>query len=127
MKSRERKLTARTSIVFVATAETTRVYRSTAEVPPTLRKQLEETTGGSNSATILIADKRGREELVRALQGLPSAVQSRLACTIQSKRAKANPPPVKVVSEARSVRFWLELSLPFAVGGLLWLLLSWKT
>lgn len=126
MNSRARKLTARTSIVFVATAETTGVYRSTAEVPLTLRRRLEETTGGANSATILIADRRGREELVRALQGLPSSVQSRLACTIQAKRAKADSQRASV-SEARTVRFWLELTLPFVVGLLLWALLSWKT
>jgi hypothetical protein len=126
MDSRTPRVTSRTSIVFVGTAEATRAYRSPAEVPPQLRKRLEETTAGANSATILIADRRGREELLRALQGLPSEVQSRLARTIQSRRTQADAtrvPPAK----KRAVRFWLELTLPFVAGSLLWLLLSWKT
>jgi hypothetical protein len=126
MDSRTPRVTSRTSIVFVGTAEATRVYRSAAEVPSPLRKRLEQTTAGANSATILIADRRGREELVRALQGLPSDVQSRLARAIQSQRTKAD--GVRVAAPRnKGVRFWLELTLPFVAGSLLWLLLSWKT
>jgi hypothetical protein len=126
MKSRTPRVTSRTSVVFVGTAEATRVFRSAAEVPQPLRKRLEETTAGANSATILIADRRGREELVRALQGLPSEVQSRLAHAIQSRRAKPDGTRVRA-TQSRGVRFWLELTLPFVAGSLLWLLLSWKT
>lgn len=97
------------------------------EVPPNLRRRLEETTTGTNSATILIADKRGREELVRALQGLPSDVQSRLARTIQSRRAKAEAERAIAPKPKHRLRFWVELLLPFAVGFALWLLLSWKS
>ena len=128
MPSRTPRLTAKTSTIYIATAGETHVYRSVGEVPPPLRRRLEETTTGSNSATILIADKRGRAELVRALQGLPSDVQSRLARTIQSRRAKVEaqrlPPPPK---PHQTVRFWVELLLPFGVGVALWLLLSWRS
>ncbi len=128
MASRTPRLTAKTSTIYIATADETHIYRSVGEVPPPLRRRLEETTTGSNSATILIADKRGRAELVRALQGQPSDVQSRLARTIQSRRAKAEaervPEPPK--SHTR-VRFWAELLLPFGVGVALWLLLSWRS
>jgi hypothetical protein len=48
------------------------------KVPAKLRKQLEDSTNSFNSATILIADWRGREEIVRALDGLPSSLRSRL-------------------------------------------------
>lgn len=125
MPSRTPRLTAKTSTIYIATASQTHVYRSVGEVPLSLRRRLEETTTGANSATILIADKRGRAELVRALQGLPSDVQSRLARTIQSRRAKAEaerlPPPPK---PHHTVRFWIELLLPFGVGVALWLLLT---
>src|SRR6185312_14678927 len=84
LRSRMEKLTAKSSTIFIATSDETRVYRSVGEVPPHLRRRLEASTSGSNSATILIADKRGREELVRALQGLPSEVQSRLANTLRT-------------------------------------------
>jgi hypothetical protein len=127
MPSRTPRLTAKTSTIYIATADETHIYRSVGEVPPSLRRRLEETTTGSNSATILIADKRGRAELVRALQGLPSDVQSRLARTIQTRRAKAEaeriPEPPK---PHQRVRFWAELLLPFGVGVALWLLLSWR-
>ena len=127
MKSRTPRMTAKTSTIFIATADETKVYRSVGEVPPKLRRKLEETTNGANSATILIADKRGREELVRALQGLPSDVQSRLARTIQSRRAKAEAERVAPAQPKQRLRFWAELLLPFAVGFGLWLLLSWKS
>lgn len=127
MKSRTPRLTAKTSTIFIATGNGTRVYRSVGEVPPKLRRQLEETTSGTNSATILIADKRGREELVRALRGLPSDVQSRLARTIQARRARVEADRVVVVQPKRKLRFWVELLLPFLVGFALWLLLSWKS
>jgi hypothetical protein len=127
MKSRTPRLTAKTSTIFISTGDGTRVYRSVGEVPPKLRRRLEETTTGENSATILIADKRGREELVRALRGLPSDVQSRLARTIQSRRAKAEAERVSLPPPKHRLRFWVELLLPFGVGFALWLLLSWKS
>ena len=42
------------------------VYRSVAEVPASLRKILQDSTSSANSATILIADRRGKEEIARA-------------------------------------------------------------
>lgn len=119
------KLTAKSSTIFIATHEETRVFRSVREVPPELRKRLEETTSGANSATILIADKRGREELVRALQGLPSEVQSRLANTLRAnqKRQAAFTPKQK---HRRQLRIWLEILAPVAVGFSVWLLTSMR-
>jgi hypothetical protein len=126
MPSRTPRLTTKTSTIFIATASETHVYHSVGEVPAPLRRRLEETTTGANSATILIADKRGRAELVRALQGLPSDVHSRLARTIQSRRAKAEAQrPPEPARRRLDIRFWAELLLPFCIGGALWLLLSW--
>jgi len=112
-------LTARSSTIFIATGLGTRVYRSVDEVPPSLRRKLQETTRGLNSATILIADKRGREELVRALQGQPSQVQCRLAETIRTRQSDSNSKPSRGFL-ARRVRIWLELVLPLAVAAVLW-------
>jgi hypothetical protein len=111
------RLTAKTSTIFISSGETTKVYRSMGEVPPGLRRKLQETTKGMNSATILIADKRGREELVRALQGRPSDVQCRLA---DSLRAGQEPEGCGAKSRF-SLRTWLELLLPVAIGASLWL------
>ncbi len=114
-------MTGRSSTIFIAAGgEETRVYRSVEDIPVGLRRKLQDSTRGTNSATILIADKRGREELVRALQGQPSQVQCRLAETIRSRQV------TEVVSEKKkqpvlgSFRTWLELLLPIAIGASLW-------
>lgn len=115
-------MTARSSTIFIAAGrDETRVYRSVDEVPASMRRKLRDSTCGSNSATILIADKRGREELVRALQGQPSQVQCRLAETIRSRQVS------EVTSEKKkkervhgSLRTWMELLLPIAIGASLW-------
>lgn len=59
----------RTSTILVAVGNKTRIYRSAKQMPAELRRRLEKTTTGTNSATILIADKRGREEILRAVRG----------------------------------------------------------
>src|ERR1700760_3880315 len=116
------RLTARSSTIFIATSEKTRVYRSIAEVPPPLRRKLQDSTRGINSATILIADRRGREELVRALQGRPSEVQCRLANNIRSKDPAES--ATRRFHIPNGVRIWLELLLPVAVGASLWFLIG---
>jgi CHAD domain-containing protein len=116
-------LTAKSSTIFVATDQGTSVYRSMKDIPVPLRRKLQESLQGMHSATILIADKRGREELIRALQGQPSSVQCRLAelhrNRQQSAQTPAEPPP-KLRLQLRSLRNWLELLLPLAVGASLW-------
>ena len=113
------KLTAKSSTIFIGTSDATRVYRSVREVPADMRRRLQESTSGANSATILIADKRGREELVRALQGLPSEVQSRLANTVranQQRKAQSPRPPARRIN----VRLWVEILAPVALGAAAW-------
>jgi len=115
-------LIARTSTIFISTgSNATYVYRSMAEVPPPLRRKLQSSTRGINSATILIADKRGREELVRALQGEPSEIWS-LVGAARSRQTDASPKPAR--KRLPSLRTWLELFLPVAIGASLWLLIE---
>ena len=116
-------LTARSATIFIAQGEKTEVYRSVDEVPSELRRKLVESTRGLNSATILIADKKGREELVRALQGQRSSIQCRLAETIRSRQPQVSKPEAKT-SGIRSVRTWLEFLLPVAIGASLWFLID---
>lgn len=113
------RLTAKTSTIFISNGEKTNVYRSLNEIPPGLRRKLQESTQGINSATILIADKRGREELVRALQGRSSDVQCRLAENMRAKERERR--PGRIAKTAFSLRTWLELLLPVAIGASLWL------
>ena len=118
------QLTARTSTIFISTSDDTKVYRSVEDVPLPLRQKLLECTRGMNSATILIADKQGREELVRALQGRPSEVQCRLVDNLRSRQPEAkdcNKDNAEDSSElVKSLRFWLEVLLPVAAGASLW-------
>jgi len=118
------QLTARSSTIFIATGAKTRVYRSVNDIPPGLRRRLTESTHGMNSATILIADKRGRAELVRALQGRSSEVQCRLVEALRSRRAEEPSPLQKRRFGFGSVRRWLEFLLPMALGASLWFLIE---
>ena len=111
-------LTAKSSTIFIATGAELRVYRTLEEIPPGLRRKMQQTTRGVNAGTILIADKRGREELVRALDAQPVPVERRLADTVL--QLPPEPPQAKKRIELASLRTWLELLLPVAIGASLW-------
>lgn len=118
-------LTQRTSTIFVAIGGETRVYRSVEEIPPALKRKLQNVTRGMNSATILIADKRGREELMRALEEQQRTTGASESATITSAE------PAEKRQESKWTRFaslktWLELLLPLAIGASLWVLIEWR-
>jgi len=56
------RVTLKSSTIFISVGNKTEVYRSVEDVPPALRKKLDQSTNGINSATILIADRKGKEE-----------------------------------------------------------------
>ena len=117
------RVTVKSSTIFIAVGDQTRVFRSVADVPPRLRKKLEQSTNGINSATILIADRRGREEIVRAIRGLPSGVRSRFAASLRTEAADERP----LTRRLRGLwRNWAEILLPGAIGLLVWLLFSMR-
>ena len=72
----------KTSTILISAGRTDAVYRSVAEVPQRLRQRLLKYTSGINSATILIADRRGKEELAKAIRRLPGNAQQRLLDTV---------------------------------------------
>jgi hypothetical protein len=118
------RVTVKTSTIFISVGEKTKVYRSVNDVPPPLRKKLEQSTNGINSATILIADRRGREEIVKAIRGLPSGVQSRLTSSIAPTQDR--PKPESPVVSRALWRNWVEILLPGAIGAVVYLLFSMK-
>jgi hypothetical protein len=80
-----------TSTVLISTGAGDLVYRSVEEVPAGLRSQLMKSTNGSNSATILIADRRGRQEIARAMRNLPGPTQRRLIHSILGSNGQDAP------------------------------------
>jgi len=121
-------VTAKSSTIFIATGEETHVYRTVEEIPAALRRKLQQTTRGINAGTILIADKRGREELVRALEAQPRDVKRRLgesvlSCGSPEQTADSTPPESAARGKGLQlgdVRTWLELLLPVVIGASLW-------
>ena len=65
--------TFQTSTVLISSGGEDLVYRSVDDVPPRLRTRLMRSTSSSNSGTILIADRRGRKEIARAMRKAPAA------------------------------------------------------
>jgi hypothetical protein len=123
------RVTVKTSTIFIAKGGKTQVYRSVSEVPPRLRQELEKSTNSFNSATILIADRRGREEILRALNGLPSGLRTRLASSLASKPV-VSPSFSPMAATNQTVAFlrrnWAEILLPGAVGLIVWLAFNYR-
>jgi len=78
-----------TSTVLISEGGSEAVYRSVAEVPAHLRSKLEKCTNGANSATILIADRRGQREIAKAMRNLPGPAQRRLMHSLLGRAAAA--------------------------------------
>jgi hypothetical protein len=76
-----------TSTVLISTSGTDQVFRSVDEVPAGLRTRLLKSTNGANSATILIADRRGRQEIAKAMRNLPGPVQRRWMQSLMATEA----------------------------------------
>jgi len=127
------RVTVKTSTIFIAKRGRTQVFRSVNEVPPKLRKELEESTNSFNSATILIADRRGRAEIMKALNGLPSGLRSRLTASLAPRPAavvepaSARAPQAGLAPWLRLLhRKWLEITLPSAVVLVVWAVFHYR-
>jgi hypothetical protein len=83
--------TFQVSAVLISTSSADRVYRSVDEVPDRLRTRLLKSTNSPNSATILIADRRGRKEIAKAMRKLPGPAHRRLLRSVLSSDAVAQP------------------------------------
>lgn len=73
--------TVKTSAIFIATRDRTEVYRTLEEVPVSLRRKVAQVTTDENATTVVIADRRGAQELLRSrrLRAAGELPASRLA------------------------------------------------
>lgn len=56
----------KTTSVLIASDEVNAIYSSLQDVPEPLRRRVQASTTGRNSGTIVIADRRGKEEIEKA-------------------------------------------------------------
>ena len=109
------KRVIKTSAIWIAHGRKTKVYQSVDEVPPGLRRKLEESISGPGSKTILIADRNGREEIRQTLQGNSPEVQNPPSFPGLVQSFEANDP-----SATGWRTFWKEaVLLAAAAAGLL--------
>ena len=116
------RITVKNSTVFVAVDDETRVFRSVDEVPPEWRKRFENPKGGLKPQTILIADRKGREEIMRSLQGQPSSIQTRWKApqAMVSVGAVKRFSPFAFQSALRNPQVWAEIGFVAALAGAIW-------
>lgn len=107
----------KTSTILISAENTEGVYRSVEEVPEPLRKKLLRSTNSLNSRTLLIADRRGRQEIVRALKKLPGTSQRRLSDALAGKIPQPSFPKPTAAQT-------IGILLAGAIGLAAWLLLS---
>ena len=115
------RFTVKNSTVFVAVDDETKVFRSVDEVPPEWRKRFENPKGGLKPQTILIADRKGREEIMRSLQGHPSSIQTRWKAP-QTVVGEAMSRSSRLASRPawQSPQVWAELGFVMALAGAIW-------
>lgn len=112
------RVTLKSSTIFISVGDKTRVYRSVDDVPQPLRKKLEQSTNGIHSATILIADRRGREEILKAIRG-GSNLKTRATSFLRDEPVPNNEPTHLAI---RLLRASVEFVIPAAIGWLTYLL-----
>ena len=107
--------TVKTSAILIADGRRTAVYRTVEEIPPELRRKLAESTAGSNAATVLIADRRGAQELLRA--NIRALIEERIAAAPRFRALVRG----DVLRAARFLRaHWLGFTVPVAAALALW-------
>jgi hypothetical protein len=107
--ARTTSVVMKTSAVLIAAGGERQVYRSVAEVPASVRKLLQDSTNSRNSATILIADRRGKEEIAKALDRVSEPVP-----------APAASPVWRLFG--LSWRNWVGVAIGFVSGVAAWLI-----
>jgi hypothetical protein len=94
--------------VLVSSGDRLTAYRSVEEVPVEIRRRFLDRTGDLRTATILIADRKGREELLRASAENEAVLETRQFT-----------PALWV-----NLRPWVEGAVLCALGAAVWALIA---
>jgi hypothetical protein len=117
--------TLRTSTILIAVDGKMRLFRNRQEMPARLRERMRKALQSNDASTLLIADRRGRTEILKLLRGEPSALKPSNHGPL---RARMDPPAKKTTPAARGVELlpaWLRpiwvraaiaLLVPAAIG-----------
>ena len=93
------------SRILVASGRGIRIYRTSGEMPSSIRRRMEATMAGRRAITFVIADREGREELRRLERGREALGES--------------------ARRMRRLRTWLQALLcAAAAGAACWIALS---
>ena len=109
----------KTSTILISANDADAVYRSLEDVPEPLRGKLLKSTNSLSSRTILIADRRGRQEIARALRKITGRSRRKLASSLVSDNVDASDAAPRL-SIAQTIGMLLAGGLGFAA----WLILS---
>jgi len=109
------------------------VFRSKAEMPAEVRSKMQKALHGPGAGTILIADQRGRKEILKMLRGEPSVLRSAGPASIRNRTPVK---PERRLAAARTtvslpewlrprwVRAAIAFFLPAAIGAGFYALLT---
>ena len=97
----------------MSTGRRTRVFKSIEEMPDGLKKRVTENISGPNSRTLIVADRRGREYLLKALKSACSE-----SVEEQRKLRKA-----KLSNDLKLLNaYWIEIGLISLLSAACWAL-----
>ena len=118
--------TFKTSTIFVSDRHGLRVYPSRAEMPPHLRTRLDQSLNGGMAATVLIADPRGRDEILKTLRGEVSALNDGVPglARRRSRETETTLAAGPVWLRSPVVRLLIAFGVPFLFGLGFWALLA---
>lgn len=111
----------KTSTILISGEDGEGVYRSVDEVPEPMRKKLLRSTNSVNARTILIADRRGRQEIARALRKLRSDAREQRTNSVPARDTEgAGRVPKSTIGQT------VGILIAGASAVLVWLILSHK-
>ncbi len=112
---------------MIAVDGKTKLYRSRSEMAPEMRQKLQRTLNSPAAATILIADPKGRNEILKLLRGEPSALRDTPGGMRRRVRSEAATPVRAVLPgwlRSRWTRAVIAFLVPAGLGAAFYAILS---